>query len=85
MRPSEEPLLVTPKTKIGEVLSRYGDIAEVMESFGVQRVGRYNIRRLIGKVLTVKRAAKIHKLETSEMVRILQQAIDKVHAEGKAL
>ena len=75
------PLVVTPDTKIGAVLSRYGDIAEVMESFAVRRVGRYNIRRLIGKVLTVRQAAKIHKLELDEMVRTLQQAINQVHRE----
>ncbi len=81
---TEEPLVVTPDTKIGAVLSRYGDIAEVMESFGVKRVGRFNIRRLVGKVLTVRRAAKIHKLETDEMVAMLQKAINKVHEEQRA-
>lgn len=77
---TSEPLLVTPDTKIGQVLSRYGDIAEVMESFGVKRVGRFNFRRLVGKFLTVKQAAKIHKLQTEEMVQTLQQAINQVHA-----
>ncbi len=75
----QAPLLVTPETKIGAVLSRYGDIAEVMESFGVKPVGRFNIRRLVGKVLNVRMAAKIHKLETSEMVDMLQKAINQVH------
>ncbi len=76
---SDQPLLVTPETKIGAVLSRYGDIAEVMESFGVKRVGKFNIRRIIGKVLSVRMAAKIHKLETSEMVDMLQKAINQAH------
>lgn len=84
MHKKEGPLVVTPDTKIGAVLSRYGDIAEVMESFGVKRVGRYNFRRLVGKVLRVRHAAKLHKLETSEMVRVLQEAINQVHEEQQA-
>ncbi len=84
MSTKEEPLVVTADTKIGEVLSRYGDIAEVMESFGIKRVGRYNVRRLVGSVLRVRHAAKLHKLETSEMVRILQEAINHVHEEKQA-
>ncbi|GEM_PF-562716 len=76
----DPPLQITPETKIGDVLHRYGDIAEVMESFGVKRVGRLSIRRLVAKVLTVRMAAKVHGLSTEEMVQTLQNAILQVHA-----
>lgn len=72
-------LVVTPETKIAEVLSQYGDIADVMETFGVKRVGRYNVRRLLGKALTVRRAAFVHRLSVEDMVGTLQSAIDRVH------
>jgi len=75
------PLVVTPELKIGVVLARYGDIAEVMETFGVKRVGRFDLRRFVGRWLSVRQAAKIHKRSTSEMVRILQTAINQVHAD----
>ena len=32
---------ITVNTRVSEVLREYGDIAEVMEVFGVQRVGRF--------------------------------------------
>jgi hypothetical protein len=83
MKPPEEveKMQVTPDTRISEVLKRYGDIADVMETFGVKRVGRYNFRRLLGKALTVRRAAFAHRISVEEMVHSLQSAIDKVHAE----
>ena len=79
--PDSQPLVVTPETKIGDVLARYGDIADVMEALGVKRVGRYNVRRLISKLITVKRAAIVHKLPLEEMVSKLQTAINQVDAE----
>lgn len=68
-------LRITPETRIGEILTAYGDIAEVMESFGVKRVGKFNIRRLIGTVLTVRWAAKIHGMPLDKFVEVLQRAI----------
>lgn len=76
-----EPLVVTPDTRIADVLRRYGDIADVMESLGVKRVGRFNVRRLIGKAITVRLAARVHRLGEAEMVSALQTAINRVHAE----
>jgi hypothetical protein len=81
MNSPAQPLQVTPDTKISEVLSRYGDIADVMEGLGVKRVGRFNVRRLIGKAITVRRAAFVHRLSVDEMVSTLQTAIDRVHAQ----
>jgi hypothetical protein len=77
-------LIVTPDTRISDVLARYGDIADVMETLGVKRVGRFNVRRLLGKAITVRRAAIVHRLTTDEMVNALQEAIDRVEAREAA-
>jgi hypothetical protein len=77
----EGPMQVGPNTKIADVLKRYGDIADVMETLGVKRVGRFDIRKLLGKAITVRRAAFVHRLTVEEMVAALQTAIDRVHAE----
>ena len=35
---------ITKDTRVSDILLEYGDIAEVMEVFGVKRVGRYSLR-----------------------------------------
>ncbi len=66
---------ITKDTRISDILETYGDIAEVMELFGVQRVGRYSIRALAAKALTVEWAARIHRVPLEEFLEILQRAI----------
>jgi hypothetical protein len=46
-----------------------------MEVFGVKRVGRYSLRRMITKALTVERAARVHRVPLDEFVEILNEAI----------
>jgi len=66
---------ITEDTRVADILNEYGDIADVMEIFGVQRVGRYSLRRILGKVLTVKTAARIHRVPLDEFLCILDKAI----------
>jgi hypothetical protein len=66
---------ITKDTRVSEILKEYGDIADVMEIFGVQRVGRYSIRKLLGKVLTVKTAARVHRVPLDEFLSILEKAV----------
>ena len=66
---------ITKNTRVADILNEYGDIADVMEIFGVNRVGRYSGRRLLGKVLTVKLAARIHRVPLDEFLSILDKAI----------
>lgn len=68
--------MITKDTKVFDILEKYGDIADVMEAFGVKRVGRYSVRRLITRALTVQRAAKIHKVPLEEFLNLLNQAIE---------
>ncbi len=66
---------ITKNTRVADILNEYGDIADVMEIFGVNRVGRYSLRRLLGKVLTVKLAARIHRVPLDEFLSILDKAV----------
>jgi len=66
---------ITKDTKVSAILNEYGDIADVMEIFGVNRVGKYSLRRLLGKVLTVKVAARIHRVPLDEFLGILDKAV----------
>jgi len=49
-------------TKVSEILREYGDIAAVMEVFGVRRVGHFGLRKFLGRFLTVERAARVHRV-----------------------
>jgi len=66
---------ITKETRISDILEEYGDIAEVMEVFGVKRVGRYSLRLLAAKALTVEWAARIHRVPLDEFLQILRQAV----------
>ncbi len=66
---------ITKDTKVSEILREYGDIADVMELFGVKRVARYSFRRMITKALTVQTAARVHGVPLDEFLRTLRQAV----------
>ncbi len=59
---------ISKDTRVSEILERYGDIAPLMEVFGVQRVGRYSLRWFLSKALTVEWAARIHRLPLDEFI-----------------
>ncbi len=66
---------ITKDTRVSDILEKHGDIAEVMEVFGVKRVGRYSLRMLAAKALTVEWAARIHRVPLDEFLQILRQAV----------
>jgi len=66
---------ITKDTKVSDILGEYGDIAEVMEVFGIKRVGGYSFRKFITKALTVERAAKIHRVPLDEFLTTLRTAV----------
>lgn len=66
---------ITKDTLVSDLLDEYGDIADVMEVFGVKRVGRYSLRRLLTKALTVEWAARIHRVPLDEFLEILHKAV----------
>jgi len=65
---------ITEDTRVSEILTEYGDIAEVIEAFGVNRVGGFALRKTIGRVLTVKGAARLHRVPLQEFLPMVQRA-----------
>jgi hypothetical protein len=68
---------ITKDTRVSDILLKYGDIADVIEIFGVKRVGRYSLRMFLAKALTVEWAAKLHRVPLDEFLVILHRAISK--------
>jgi hypothetical protein len=72
---SQDNLHITKETIVSDILEKYGDIEDVMGAFGIKSVGKYSIRKIITKFLTVERAAKIHKVPLDEFLNTLNKAI----------
>ena len=66
---------ITKDTRVSDILKEYGDIAPVMEVFGVKRVGRYSLRRMLTKALTVETAARVHRVPLDEFLETLNNAV----------
>jgi hypothetical protein len=66
---------ITKDTRVSEILEKYGDIADVMEVFGVKRVAGYSIRKMLTKALTVEWAARVHRVPLGEFLDTLRRAI----------
>jgi hypothetical protein len=66
---------INKDTIVFDILEKYGDIADVMEAFGIKSFGKYSLRRVITRMLTVERAAKIHKVPLDEFLVTLNKAI----------
>lgn len=73
---------ITEDTRISAILLEYGDIAEVMEVFSVQRVGKYSLRMFLAKALTVEWAARVHRVPLNEFLEILHKAVAKKESES---
>jgi len=68
---------ITKDTRVSDILKEYGDIAEVMEVFGVKRVGGYSLRAFIAKMINVQTAARVHRVPLDEFLAILDKAVQK--------
>lgn len=67
-------LMITKDTYISDILKEYGDIASVMEVFGVKRAGGLAIRKVLGRFLTVQRAAMVHRVPLETFLPMVQKA-----------
>ena len=65
---------ITIDTRVSAILEEYGDIADVIEIFGIKRVARYSLRTFITKAITVEMAARIHRVPLAEFLEILHKA-----------
>ncbi len=68
---------ITKDTRVSEILKEYGDIAEVMEIFGVKRIGGYSLRAFIAKLITVQTAARVHRVPLDKFLTMLNKAVQK--------
>lgn len=66
---------ITKDTRVSDILEEYGDIADVMEVFGVKRVSGYSVRKFLTKALTVERAARVHRVPLDEFLEKLNKAV----------
>ena len=75
----------TKDIRVSDIPLKYGDIADVMEVFGIKRVGRYSLRMLAAKAVTVEWAARIHRVPLNEFLDILDRAIGKKQDQKEAV
>ena len=68
---------ITKKTYVSDILKEYGDIADIMEIFGVKRVGGIGLRKFITRFITVKTAAFVHRVPLEEFILMVEDAIQK--------
>jgi hypothetical protein len=68
---------ITANTFISSILKEHGDIAEIMEIFGVKRVGSFGFRKLLTKVITIRMAAFVHRVPLKGFIRMVNNAIIK--------
>ena len=66
---------IAKDTRISEILKEHGDIADVIEVFGIKRVSGYSVRRLLTKALTAEWAARIHRVPLDEFLNTLRRAV----------
>jgi len=66
---------ITKKTYVSQILREYGDIAEVMEIFGVKRVGGYGLRKFITRFISVRTAAFVHRVPLNNFIGMLETAV----------
>lgn len=66
---------ITEDTKISDIFDEYGDISEAMVGFGMKGVDGNKLRNFLEKRITVKWAARIHRVPLDEFLVLLHKAI----------
>ncbi|NQV53955.1 MAG: DUF1858 domain-containing protein [Flavobacteriales bacterium] len=68
---------ITANTMVSDILKEHGDIAEIMELFGVKRVGNYRFRTFLTRFISVRTAAFVHRVPLKGFIRMVERAITK--------
>lgn len=68
---------VTANTMVSDLLSAHGDIAELMEVFGVKRVGGFGFRKFLTRFISVRTAAFVHRVPLKGFIKMVENAISK--------
>ena len=71
-------MTITKDTRVFDILNEYGDIESVMQAMGIKSVGKYSVRRIITRFLSVEKAAKIHKKPLDEFLVTLNKAVEQI-------
>ena len=66
---------ITADTKISEIFDEYGDLSDSMVSLGMKGVDGNKLRHFLEKRLTVKWAARIHRVPLAEFLALIHTAI----------
>ena len=66
---------ITGDTKIADIFDNYGDISEEMIALGMKGVDGNRLRRFLEKRITVKWAAKIHKVPLDGFLELINTAV----------
>ncbi len=75
---------ITKETYVSEILKEYGDIADVIEVFGIKRVGGFGLRKFLSRFIKVKLAAKIHRVPLDKFLVMIEDAVKAVEKDGIA-
>lgn len=70
-----DSLEITKKTYVAAIIREYGDIADVMELFGVKRVGGFGFRKFLTRFITVRTAAFVHRVPKDDFLLMVQNAV----------
>ena len=73
---------ITEDTKISDIFENHEDISEVMVGLGMKDVDGNRLRRFLEKRITVKWAAKIHKVQVDEFLVLINKVIAIKEAES---
>lgn len=73
----KEELIITPKTKIFDIIENYPHLEEVLIGYvpAFEKLRNPILRRTVGKVATLQQAAQIGKVTVSELVNHLRNQI----------
>jgi hypothetical protein len=66
---------ITKANYVAAILREYGDIAEVMEIFGVKRVGSFGLRKFLTRIITVRVAAFVHRVPVDNFIGMVEAAV----------
>ena len=73
---------ITGDTKIADIFDEYGDISGEMIGFGMKEVNGNKLRSFLEKRISVKWAARVHRVPLNEFLVLLHKAIAAKEAES---
>jgi hypothetical protein len=66
---------ITKDTKVYDIITKYGDIAGIMRMFHVKPVASFRIRKFLTRFITVKWAARVHRVPLDKFLKEIKEAV----------